>query len=128
MGLSVCLGTVHALGGTIEVTSEPPRGATFLVRLPPAILERKRESVRATPPKRSGVRARVLVVDDEPLIGDSLVRLLGEQHTVHAVTTSAEALALLDTNANFDVVLCDVMMPGQSGMELFASITTRHPA
>jgi CheY-like chemotaxis protein len=62
-------------------------------------------------------RARVLVVDDEPLIGRSLRRSLSEQDEVVAVTSAAAALTRLRRGERYDVVLCDLMMPQMDGIE-----------
>ncbi|WP_165044086.1 response regulator transcription factor [Adlercreutzia sp. ZJ138] len=68
--------------------------------------------------------ANVLVIDDEPAIVDVLDRVLKcDGHTVRGVTdpTSVETLDL----ARFDLVLCDVMMPGMDGFELVSRIRSR---
>lgn len=72
-------------------------------------------------------RTRVLVVDDEPLIGSTITRLLGREHEVSFVESAREAQALLERDAAFDVVICDLMMPGMSGMDLFAWLDVAHP-
>jgi CheY-like chemotaxis protein len=69
--------------------------------------------------------ARVLVVDDEPLVGRAVARVLGQRHEVLVATSGREALALIDDGRDFDLVLCDLMMPGMSGMELYAAVATR---
>ncbi|HEX8796915.1 MAG TPA: response regulator [Polyangiaceae bacterium] len=60
---------------------------------------------------------RVLVIDDEALLGDAIRRALGRDHRVVAVSEAAEALARLQNGERYDVVLCDVMMPGMDGIE-----------
>lgn len=60
---------------------------------------------------------RVLVVDDEPLIGTTL-RILLEEHDVRVVTSGRAARDLLAEGASFDVILCDLMLDDLSGMEL----------
>jgi len=44
-----------------------------------------------------------------------------------AVTSAREALALLDAGARFDLVLCDLVMPEVSGMELLGQLQATHP-
>src|SRR5436190_4776791 len=62
--------------------------------------------------------ARILVVDDEPLIRDSLAEFLTQEgFAVSACGSGEEALALADQNA-FDVALCDVQLPGIDGIVL----------
>jgi CheY-like chemotaxis protein len=71
--------------------------------------------------------ARVLVVDDEPLVGRAVARVLGQRHEVTVATSGREALALIDAGHEFDLVLCDLMMPGMSGMELYDTLARTAP-
>lgn len=92
---------------------------------------------RATPPgvdrmrsAPSGLRqrpARVLVIDDEPFLGDAVRRALGKQHLVVAVTDAADALARLQRGERYDVVLCDLMMPGMDGIEFHRRLSAELP-
>ncbi len=63
-------------------------------------------------------RARVLVVDDEPLVAESLKRVLSDEFSVTAMTEPQGALADISAGESFDVILCDVMMPDMNGVEL----------
>lgn len=84
-------------------------------------------------PKRSGpsgIRPRpacVLVIDDEPFLGDAVRRALGEQHLVVCVTEAAEALARLQRGERYDVVLCDLMMPAMDGIEFHRRLAAELP-
>jgi CheY-like chemotaxis protein len=66
-------------------------------------------------------RARVLVVDDEPMLGRAITRGLRE-HEVAAVTSGAEALALVHRGQRFDVIFCDLMMPEMPGFDLLEQL------
>ena len=67
-------------------------------------------------------------LDDEKLIGDLVRRLLDGKHEVTAESDPHRALSmLLEGNVRFDVVLCDVMMPGLSGMDLFERVVGSRP-
>ncbi|HYQ79970.1 MAG TPA: response regulator [Anaeromyxobacteraceae bacterium] len=72
-------------------------------------------------------RGRILVIDDEPRMGKALQRLLAPSHDVVAVQSAREALALASGGEAFDVVLCDLMMPGMNGMELHAELARVQP-
>lgn len=60
----------------------------------------------------------MLVVDDEALVVDSLRRLLSGEFEISSTTRAAEALAWITGGESYDVILCDVMMPDLSGVEL----------
>jgi CheY-like chemotaxis protein len=68
------------------------------------------------------VRGRVLVVDDEPLVGRAVARVLAAVHDVVVATSANEALAKLTAGEPFDVVLCDLMMPGMTGVDLHRTV------
>lgn len=69
---------------------------------------------------------RVLVVDDEPLMGSAIARVLSE-HDVVPLTSARVAMARLVAGECFDVILCDVMMPDFSGIDLYEGIATQIP-
>jgi PAS domain S-box-containing protein len=126
LGLSVCHGIVSGLGGRIEVESEEGQGTVFRVALPPAAAAR--EAPAHTPaPRPEAPRARILVVDDEPLVGSTIRRVLSG-HEVVALTDPREALGrLLGDGPTFDLVLCDLMMPQLTGMDLHAAVAEKRP-
>jgi CheY-like chemotaxis protein len=70
-------------------------------------------------------RQRVLVVDDEIVIGNLVRRILRDHDVVH-VAAAAEAIELL-AKERFDVILCDVMLPGMSGIDLFEAVARAEP-
>jgi PAS domain S-box-containing protein len=116
LGLSVCHGIVSAAGGSIEVESTAGAGSTFRVSLPVLRPATARERPRATPAPVAR-RGKVLVIDDEPLVAKSLARLLAA-HEVTVLTSPREVLNRAAAGERWDVVLCDLMMPEMSGMEL----------
>jgi DNA-binding NtrC family response regulator len=75
-------------------------------------------------------RATIMVVDDETGIRDLLVEWLGEEgYAVHAASTPAAALALLDRTPEVTLLLTDVVMPGGlNGFDLARRARVRHPA
>lgn len=70
----------------------------------------------------SSPRSRILIIDDEPLIGKTLQRRFGREHDVVALTDARDALALLDKGERFDVILCDLMMPHMTGMDFYEKV------
>lgn len=70
--------------------------------------------------------ARILIVDDEPFVRNALGRALRGYDLVTA-GSGEEALAHLSDGEPFDLILCDLMMPGVSGMDLYKHLRQRHP-
>jgi two-component system, NtrC family, response regulator AtoC len=70
---------------------------------------------------------RVLIVDDEPGVRESLRMLLKDSHDPVAVSSAPEALSQL-ASGPFDLVLLDIVMPGIDGIQLLEAIRGRHPA
>jgi CheY-like chemotaxis protein len=71
-------------------------------------------------------RGRVLVVDNEAFEGKKLARALIE-HSVVAVSSGADALAVIAVGRPYDLVLCDVMLRDMTGVELLSRLTRDHP-
>lgn len=137
LGLSISRELIERAGGSIQVYSpafdEPgvgPVGARFLVRLQRASEADSAPSERPPPAVsqlRVVARKRILVVEDEVMLGRALAQELGERHEVRLATGGAEALELLDRE-RFDIILCDVRMPGVSGESVYARACARQPA
>ena len=121
LGLAIGQSLVRGFGGEILVDSVVGHGSTFSIRIPPVSAE-VRESTPA--PLR---RTRVLVVDDQPQVGVAVRRALGRDHEVVHVETALAGLAELEEGA-FDVVLCDLVLPGMGGLEFHETLTRRLPA
>jgi CheY-like chemotaxis protein len=72
-------------------------------------------------------RARVLVVDDESMVVSVVARFLGADHDIVPALAARQALELITRGPAFDVILCDLMMPHMTGMELHATLLRAHP-
>jgi CheY-like chemotaxis protein/anti-sigma regulatory factor (Ser/Thr protein kinase) len=126
LGLSISRAIVEGAGGTIEVESQPGRGTTVRVLLPqvePAI----RAGSAADPVRPRTPRGRVLVVDDERLVGSSLRRGLAGDHDVTVVASSRMALRLFEQGERFDAVITDLMMPDLTGTDLHRLLLALDP-
>ncbi len=129
LGLSVCHGIVAKLGGEITVKSRVGEGTSFRVVLRPAVAGVKAAPALSKVTPRAERRDRILVVDDEAMIGTSIQRFLSRHHYDVAVCTDGrEALALLAQPSSFELVLCDVMMPRFSGMDVYEALMQVSPA
>ncbi|HVV82252.1 MAG TPA: ATP-binding protein [Kofleriaceae bacterium] len=113
LGLSICHGIVQKLGGEITIASELGRGTVVSIVLPAAVVERP-----STP--------RVLVIDDEAPIGRLVKRMLPGAEVV-ALTSARDGLAMLRGRERFDLVLCDLMMPDMTGIELHDELRRTAP-
>jgi PAS domain S-box-containing protein len=126
LGLAVCHGIVTSLGGEISATSERGKGSTFKVRIPGARLDTRASTEPPDEPK-STRRARVLVLDDEPLVCASIRRMLSREHDIVTFTDPRAALAQIAQGAEFDVIFCDLMMPEMTGMDFHDALLSSHP-
>jgi PAS domain S-box-containing protein len=127
LGLSICHGIVSSLGGQITVHSEAKEGTTFRVTLPTAPPDAMEGPPPSDRPPPMGLRGRVLIVDDEMYIANTMRELLASEHDVVAVTGASEALEALRSGADFDVIFCDLMMPGVTGIDLYRRIHDEKP-
>jgi signal transduction histidine kinase/ActR/RegA family two-component response regulator len=125
LGLTICHAIVRRFGGELTVTSRAGAGTLARVSLP-AIVESP-VAVAAPPVVLSGERTarRLLVVDDEPLIGSLLRRMLKHDDVV-VVESAMAALDHLSQHP-VDAVLCDLMMPNVTGIELHARLREQLP-
>ena len=64
---------------------------------------------------------KILIIDDDALVVRALARML-RAHEVLAATSAKEALAMIRAGRNFDVILCDLNMPGMTGRELYLEL------
>jgi len=128
LGLSVCHGIVTEHGGEIRVDSRAGQGASFIVELPvtepntPAWTEVSGwpdEAEEIAEPDNLERPVRILVVDDEPDLLDVVTRMLQSVgYQVDTVNNGEAALGQMAAN-DYNLILCDVRMPGLSGLELF---------
>jgi PAS domain S-box-containing protein len=119
LGLAVCQGIVARHGGRMEIESEVGKGTTVRVRLPVAV---QREESSTDQPRG----LRILVVDDEPAVLETLVKLLKGNRVV-SLSDGAAAVARLESE-EFDVVLCDLGMRPVNGRDVYEAVAARRPA
>jgi signal transduction histidine kinase len=127
LGLAVCHNYVAELEGEIDFDCEPEQGTRFTVRLPAEIVEPRVVQPTPVPERPAPEVARLLVIDDEPEIRRGLQAMLRRFGRVDVAESAAEARALLSPGVRYDLVLCDLMMPGESGEELYSWITSARP-
>ena len=74
-----------------------------------------------------GRRPRLLLIDDEPRLGVTLSTGLRDHVDVVSVLSGVEAIALLARGEEFDLILCDLMMPDLTGMDVFEEAVRGRP-
>jgi PAS domain S-box-containing protein len=126
LGLAICYRIVKDIGGDLTVESEMGVGTVFRVFLPVA----KAEAVEdiATPPvSRAARRGRILLVDDEEMVIRALTRILSHGNDVVSTLAAKDALARCERGEQFDLILCDLMMPIMTGIELYHELVRVAP-
>lgn len=141
LGLSICHGIIASMNGSISVESKVGVGTTFKVTLPvtaaislpkkelqPAMtpslnLEAKVDSQPGPIPKMQSV----LVIDDEVSFGEVVGLCLETDFSVTVVNSVHDALIEISKNHHFDIILCDLMMPYQTGMDLYYNLARTSP-
>jgi PAS domain S-box-containing protein len=125
LGLAICQRIVVDMGGELTVESEVGKGTIFRVALPVARkIDCKTVPVALAQVPLAGRRGRILVVDDEVSVADTVVRILSKEHDVVAVAAAKEALARCAGGEQFDLILCDLMMPDMTGIDLHRELSS----
>jgi signal transduction histidine kinase/CheY-like chemotaxis protein len=127
LGLSVVSSIVRALGGELAIESAPGQGTTVRVTLPAAPADSPRRTRTVPEVESSGRRLRLLVIDDDPLGLRAIGRMLRE-HDVTPVESGREAIARIASGERYDAILCDVMMPDLTGVDVHDRIAEIAPA
>jgi two-component system, NtrC family, sensor kinase len=127
---------IHALAG--ERYPFPPHASPCSVwmlgmkpsRTPPSRAPERVPPETAAPGGAASIgreRKSVLVVDDEPLILKVVAQILGIEHDVTCEPSSKAALERFRNGERFDVVLCDLMMPYLTGIDLYDALLEIDP-
>lgn len=130
LGLSQVYGFARAAGGTVRIDSVEGEGAAVILVLP-----RSFEAVSASPEpavarcSSDGRRCRVLLAEDDAHVAEMVGQMLEDLgYEAHRVTDAAAALALIDRGFATDVLLSDMVMPGEmGGLDLARAARQRRP-
>jgi CheY-like chemotaxis protein len=130
LGLSMVYGTLKQCGGFVFVDSEVDRGTTFHLYFPAvAAATPAPHAASAAQDKERRGHETLLIVEDEPSVRNLVASSLRQEGFHLLLAASAEeALSIVDTfEGPIDLLLTDAIMPGKSGIELAAFMTTRSP-
>ena len=130
LGLSMVDGFAAQSGGGMRIKSRPGAGTTVELFLPAAPRgKRAAPPPRVLPPPIEAVRpCRVLVVDDDPIVGAGTAAMLEDLgHAAIQAESAARALVALADDPAIDLVITDYAMPGMDGHELAARIHRDRP-
>jgi two-component system, cell cycle sensor histidine kinase and response regulator CckA len=127
LGLSAVMGVLRSHQGALTVETESGLGTRFQIALPQSghrQIPKGPVPSRRIPPKGP---ATVLVVDDEPVIRETLVRMLGRDgHDVIQAADGDEALAVLkERHDEIDLIVLDLTMPHRDGLSTLAAMKER---
>lgn len=128
LGLSICKRIVSSLNGEISVDSVVGRGTRFTVRLLPSEVAAKTKATATPHVAVAARRGRVLVVDDDEMSARAVSRVLSEEHDVAVFADVNEALERIAEGEDFDVIICDLMMPVKTGVDFYDGLAAHSPS
>jgi CheY-like chemotaxis protein len=128
LGLSMAKGFAEQSGGALAIDSAPGRGTTVMLWLPIPDEQQKAAQMQPGLAPVAGLARRILVVDDEDLVRETLVATLEDAgFVVVAAGSGAEALALVKAGESLDAMVSDMAMPGMDGLALIRTVYQQRP-
>ncbi len=124
LGLAISRDVIAALDGEITIDSVVGKGTTVRITLPAsaALVSHPVPNNSAEPPSfERSQRRRILIVDDDRPVAAAIALEL-EAHDIVVASSGREALEILRRDKNFDMILCDLMMPEVSGIDVYESL------
>ena len=122
LGLYLCHQYVAAAGGAIHFETREGEGTIFRVTLPLAQAHRAL-SIEPSPPALPP--SRILIVDDDALVARSLARMLRGHELV--LSGDGESALWECLSRDFDLILCDLMMPRLDGAGFYTALREHRP-
>jgi len=128
LGLALSRDVIVSLDGEITIDSVADEGTTVRISLPACY--QTTVSSRAEPepvPSESTGQRRILIIDDDRFVAAAIALELSA-HDVVVTESGREALELLRREKDFDLILCDLMMPEVTGMDVYDSLRAIDPS
>jgi PAS domain S-box-containing protein len=128
LGLSMAKGFVEQSGGAMSIDSAPGQGTTIRMWLPTTTRTETRPAPLPPAPPRVEGGQHVLLVDDEVMVRETLtVSLEDAGYIVSCAAEGAEALEILASEVQVDVLVTDLSMPGMDGLALIEKARKHRP-
>jgi signal transduction histidine kinase/CheY-like chemotaxis protein len=138
LGLVITRQFCELMGGDVSVESEAGKGTTFKVRLPAVVSDQSAAPAQEPPPQEAlprqpqqtearGVevaqpRGRILVIDDDPSVGDLVRRFLGKEGFQVVTAAGGEEGLRLAAEMRPDIITLDALMPGMDGWTVLSQL------
>ncbi len=122
LGLAIVYNLTQLMNGNIEVESVPKKGSVFRILIPLELIFDDQQTEQRRKSKELLHEVNVLVVDDDPMVGEQTAAILGEigAHTVYR-DSGREAVELVrkewERKRTFDIAMIDWRMPDMDGLE-----------
>jgi CheY-like chemotaxis protein len=128
LGLSMVAGILKSHGGFVQVESEPGHGTAFQLFFP-AMPEPSQPAREETPAPEKGEGEGILLIDDEPIVRDTLQMLLQRAgYRVYPAGDGASGVEAFDARrSEISLVITDMMLPDQLGTRVVRSLRKRDP-
>jgi PAS domain S-box-containing protein len=128
LGLAMARGFTEQSGGGLHIESAPGRGTNVKLWFPLAGPISSAPNLLKTSALASPQRARLLIVDDDPIVLDITAEgLEAEGYSVLSAEDGAAALTILDAGETMSVIICDLSMPGMDGLAVIREAQRRRP-
>jgi NO-binding membrane sensor protein with MHYT domain/nitrogen-specific signal transduction histidine kinase len=129
LGLSQVYGFVKQSGGEVEVESTEGAGTRFQIYLPISAAQPEQDQVETTQRAVAVRPASILLVEDDPSVAAvTEIMLVDFGHKVYRASNADEALRVLWSETEIDVLFSDVVMPGgMNGVELAKQAVVQRP-
>jgi PAS domain S-box-containing protein len=129
LGLSQVYGFAKQSNGAVGVQSKPGQGTTMMIYLPARMPDGALFGSNGQRAAANGSGARILVVEDDPVVAQLAAEMLREMgHMAEVAHSAAEALSMLQRGLDISLMFADVVMPGgMSGFELAQRVRSRYP-
>jgi signal transduction histidine kinase len=131
LGLSISREIAQSHGGDLRVESAFGHGATFILTLPGALAPEagppRNQGPTPRPERWAAKKFRVLFIDDERSLLNAYERTFGRENEVVVAEGGEQALAMLTKRWDFNLVVCDLLMPKVNGMDVYRWVRETHP-